>query len=134
MAERIRARLTASEGRRFGLTLGGAFTALGGLLTWREHPSLAAAAWVLAAILIAGALVVPRHLGPVQRAWMAFGERLSRVTTPIFLAILYFVVLAPIGLFRRLIGRDPMRHAAPDGTYLKARPSGTGRSDLTRQF
>lgn len=134
MAERVRARLTASEGRRFGLTLGLAFAALGGLLTWRGHAGIALAAWVLAAGLIVGALAVPRHLGPVQRAWMAFGERLSRVTTPIFLAILFFVVLAPIGLVRRLFGRDPLRHAAPGGTYLKARPAGSRRSDLSRQF
>ena len=43
LARRDRARLTASEGRRFALVVGAAFAALGALLLWRGHERFAVA-------------------------------------------------------------------------------------------
>ena len=53
-------------------------------------------------------LVAPTHLGGVQRAWMAFGLALSKITSPIFMSIVYIGVITPIGILRRNIGRDPL--------------------------
>ena len=39
MAERVPARLTAAQGRRFGLTVGLAFLVLAGIAWWRGHPT-----------------------------------------------------------------------------------------------
>jgi hypothetical protein len=33
---------------------------------------------------------------------------LSRITTPIIMAVVYFVVITPVAFIMRLIGRDPM--------------------------
>ena len=41
-------------------------------------------------------------LRPVYRGWMRFGLLLSRVTTPLILGIVFFLVITPIGLVRRL--------------------------------
>lgn len=104
MAEGIPARLTAAEGRKFGFTLGLAFLALGSVVMWRGRQKTAMVLLSLGGILLLAGLLVPTTLGPVERAWMGFGHLLSRVTQPIFMGIIYFVVIAPIGFLRRRLG------------------------------
>ena len=133
MEKRVRARLTTGEGRRFGLTVGVAFLALAALLVWREHAYAAWATGTLGALLVAAGLVLPTRLGPVQAAWMGFAAVLSKVTTPIFMSVVYFVVLTPTGFLMRLFGRRPLRHQPVDGGFWVTRASGRGH-DLRRQF
>jgi len=135
VAARVPARLSPSEGRRFAFPVGCAFGILAVVLWWRGHPR---EAWTLgavaAALLLAGA-AVPSRLGPVQRAWMAGALALSRITTPIVMAIVYYLVLSPTGLIMRLLGRNPLVHANRNGSYWVRRPEGEGRvSNLERQF
>ncbi len=136
MAAGVPARLTRAEGRKFGFTLAPAFLALAALLLWRGHTTPATIAGAIGGLLGAAGALVPDRLGPVQRGWMAFAHALSRVTTPIFLGIVWFVVITPIGLLRRLAGGNPIRHKERDGGYWIPRgESGAGaRSDLRRQF
>lgn len=129
----IPARLTAQEGRKFGFTVGAAFAVFAAIAFWRGHTvSWKAFAALGGALLFAGASI-PTLLGPVQRGWMAFAHILSKVTTPIFMSIVYFLVITPIALFTRAIGRQPMRHAEKDGGFWIPTQSG-GRSDMERQF
>jgi hypothetical protein len=110
MAAGVPARLTAAAGRKFGLTVGLAFVAIGLLLSWRGKTTQAIVVLSIAGILIVAALVAPTRLGPVERAWMALARAISKVTTPIFMGIVYFVVIAPIGFIRRRAG-SPLVHA-----------------------
>ena len=50
---------SAAEGRRFGLTVGGAFLALAALLWWRHHPTRTTVAAVLGALLVLAAAFAP---------------------------------------------------------------------------
>jgi hypothetical protein len=51
------------------------------------------------------------------------------------MAVVYFVVIMPIGVVMRLMGRNPMRHRASDSGPWALRAEGAARrSDLTRQF
>ena len=131
----ISARLTPAEGRKFAFPVGTAFLILGGIAWWRGHdPTAIGFASVAGALIVAGA-VVPGKLGPIYRAWMAFAHLLSKITTPIFMGITYFLVLAPIGLLVRLFGRNPVVQELNDGSFWVARPEGPKRrSDLSRQF
>lgn len=135
MAGRVPARLTAAEGRRFAFTVGAAFFVLAALLTWRDHDIPAAVSGILAAALGLAGLLIPGRLTAVYRAWMGFALAISKVTTPIFMGIVYFVVLTPIGLARRAMGHNPVVHVRRDGSYFQRRENGSARrSDLNRQF
>ena len=57
---------------------------------------------------------------------------ISKVTTPIFMGIVYFLVILPIGLVRRNVGDRLMAPAASSGTVWVEKEA--TRSDLTRQF
>jgi hypothetical protein len=103
------------------------------LYFWRHKETTAAVLGGLGALLCAAALVLPSHLGPVQRIWMELAGAISRVTTPVFMGIVFFVVMTPIGLLMRLLGRRTLVRRERSGSYWAAPASG-GRSDLERQF
>ncbi len=133
LAAGIPARLTAAEGRKFGLTVGIAFLVLGGLVWWRDHLLLARIFGVLGGALVLAGLVLPTYLGPVQRGWMGLAHAISKVTTPIVMGIVYFGVMTPLGWVVRLFGLRPLLHPAKDGGFWQPVESG-GKSDLERQF
>ena len=135
MATGIPARLTAPQGRKFGLTLGIAFLVIAAISRWRGHDIPPVVAGVLAVVLIVAGLVVPTRLGAVERAWMGFAHAISRVTTPIFMGIVYFMVVAPIGVVMRVFGRNPLRHAEVAESFWASRSEDAeGRGGLERQF
>ena len=134
MADRVSARLSAAAGRKFAFTVGAAFAALGAFALWRQNAVLTTVFGTLAALLLLSGLVAPRALGPVERGWMALAHLMSKVTTPIFMGIVYLLVITPIGLLMSVAGRRPLRPVKGATTYWRSRAEGARRSDLTRQF
>lgn len=133
MAAGIPARLTPAEGRKFAFTVGGAFLALAAFTWWRDKTTLSTVLGSLGGVLAVLGLVIPGQLGPLFKAWMGLAHAISKVTTPIFMGVVYFLVLAPIALLMRGLGKNPL--AAPaGGTYWRTRPEGKRRGNLLRQF
>ncbi|MCR4340204.1 MAG: SxtJ family membrane protein [Gemmatimonadaceae bacterium] len=118
------------SGRVFAFTMlaGFVFVALIGL--WRGMPTLTRVAQALAVISFVAGLAVPGRLEPVRRGWMKLGEAIGRATTPILLAIVYYVVLTPTGILRRVFaGRRP-----PAESYWHPRAPLPDKARLERQF
>ncbi len=134
MATGVSARLTAREGRRFGFLVGGAFIALGALAAWRGHALTAVVLVCVGGLLGLAGLAVPTRMGPIYRGWMGFATALSKVTTPIFMGVVYFLLVAPVGLVRRALGRSPLRLPPHASSAWQKRDSHVRRSDLERQF
>lgn len=85
-------------------------------------------------LLLLMALVAPTALGPVERAWMALAHAISKVTTPIFMGVVYFIVLTPIGILRRAFaGSALVNKPQPPGGFWVSRGE-SSRSALDRQF
>lgn len=125
---------TSSEGRRFGFTVGAACAMLAALWWWRGHPRGAVVAVSIGALLILGAAVIPTKLRPLYRGWMRLADLLSAVTTPMFMAVVYFLVLTPIGWLRRTLIGHPFATARDADSVWVARDGTARRSDLERQF
>lgn len=127
------ARLTPAEGRKFGLTLAAAFGVLALIAWWRGGDHAPIVFGAVAGLFLLGGLLVPARLGPVQRAWMAMAHAISKVTTPIFMGVVYFLVITPAGVARRLFGANSLRtaHGKTSGWVDRREDP---RSDLTRQF
>jgi hypothetical protein len=134
MAARVPARLTAAQGRRFGLTVGGAFLVLAGIAWWRAHIGTATTLGALGGVLAIAGLVVPTYLGPVERGWMALAHAISKVTTPIIMGVLYLLVITPIGWLRRALGGNPLEHTQVAEGFWHPRPENRRGGDLRRQF
>jgi hypothetical protein len=109
-----------------------AFLVLAAITRWRGHVIPMYAMGSLGAVLLAAGLVLPGQLGPVYRAWMGLAHAISKVTTPVFMSVVYFVAITPVGLLMRLFGRNPVRHRAVNESYWFAR--GEARGNMTNQF
>lgn len=135
MARALRTRLTPGEGRAFAFPVGGAFLALAAILVWRQQATAAIVCGGLGGTLLALGLAIPSRLGPLYRGWMRFALVLSKVTTPIFMGVVFFLVITPTGIVMRLLGKDPLRRddSEADGFWVR-RPPAERRSDLERQF
>jgi hypothetical protein len=74
----------------------------------------------LGVLLMLFGLIWPRALALPNRAWMLLAEGLSYVTTRIILGLVFFLVITPIGLVKRLSGWDPLgRRSARSSSYWK---------------
>lgn len=130
---RLGERYSAAAGRRFGWTIGIALLVLAAVARWRHHPTSSTALATVGGLALAAGLLVPSALGPVERTWMKLASIISKVTTPLFMAITYFVVLLPIGVVRRLTAGNALVHrVGSEGYWADRRES--PRSTLTRQF
>lgn len=128
---------SAARGRRFALTLFIAFAVLAWFAAWRERETALLVFGSLAGALAIAGLVAPASLRPIESAWMSFAHALSRITTPIFMGIVYFVLLTPVGLIRRAAGNNALVRAAKDDSFwIRRAPSERGklRSRMERQF
>jgi hypothetical protein len=95
--------------RQFGFVTGAVVAAVFGLFfPWVLGRGWPLWPWFIAGPLWALAVVSPLWLQPIYRGWMRFGLLASRVTTPVILGVVFFVMISPLALFRRLRGRDPM--------------------------
>tara|TARA_Y100001958_G_C20736900_1_gene227323 strand:- start:78 stop:455 length:378 start_codon:yes stop_codon:yes gene_type:complete len=45
-------------------------------------------------------------LTPLKSAWIKLGEILGKIIAPIVMGFIYFLIITPIGIFMRLIGKD----------------------------
>jgi hypothetical protein len=54
-------------------------------------------------------MIVPQIYRPIAVLWLGFSDLLGAVVPKIMLGILFFVVVTPIGLFRRILGRDALK-------------------------
>jgi hypothetical protein len=95
----------AREIRKFGFL----FAALGVLaaayMVWKEIPGL----WIpltLAAVFALTGLGQPRMLRPFYVAWMRLASILGWINTRLLLTVFFVLVLTPIGLVLRLMGKD----------------------------
>ena len=124
--------MSKSEGRKFAWTLAVAFLLVAALALWRGRFGLSGVLGSVGLVLGLSGLAIPQYLGPVQRAWMAMALAISRVTTPVFMTIVYALVITPAGLMMRLVGKKPLRHDQGDGGFWVRRERKD--SDLERQF
>jgi hypothetical protein len=66
---------------------------------------------------------------------MGLAHAISRVTTPVFMGVVYFVVLTPVGLLRRAFGHNAIAAEAEGDSYWVSRNTeGVQRTGMERQF
>ena len=110
--------------KEFGLIVGGVFVLLG--LWWLYRGKFATAAYIFSvagsALLLCG-LVFPRLLTVPRRYWMKLAEGMAYISSRIVLAIIFFLVLTPIGLIKRAMGWDPLqRRSGSSHTFWQPYP------------
>ncbi|WP_254173688.1 SxtJ family membrane protein [Planktothrix pseudagardhii] len=122
--------------REFGL-IGGSIVAivLGCVLPILRHHSLSVWPWTIAIILWIWAIVAPATLNVVYQIWMRIGLVLGWIQTRIILGLLFYIMITPMGLMKRLLdGNSTTQCFDPDlPTYRQISKQET-RSSMERPF
>jgi hypothetical protein len=106
--------------RKFGLVVGGFLLVVGLLLlVWRHRATMGLAMASIGALLVLLAAAAPSLLAAPHRGWMKFSHVLGTINGFLFLSIVFFLILTPLGLVLRLFGRDELRRrgGTPDSMW-----------------
>lgn len=122
--------------RRFGLTTGIIVALLFGLFfPWLLDRTRSLWPWVLCGTLAVWALLAPASLRPVYRVWMRFGLIMSRITTPVILSLVFYLVITPVAFIRGLLGKDSMaRKLDVDIPSYRVNSRKSSKNNLERPF
>lgn len=122
--------------RNFGVVFTLFLAGLGVWPLWRSG-SLRVWALLLSALLLAVTLVRPAVLHPLNRLWTNFGLLLGRLVSPVVIALLFYLVVTPIGFLMRRLGKDPLR-MRPDPAlpsyWIERNPPGPAPESMRNQF
>jgi len=64
---------------------------------------------VLSIIFFILGILNSQLLTPLNKLWFKFGMFLGLIVSPIVMGIVYFLVVTPIGIFMRLLGKDLLK-------------------------
>ncbi len=131
--------LKVGSDRAFGCTVGTIFLLLGAVraLVAETIPPIAYAPFVMGVALLLVGVFAPSYLSKLNRLWVTIGVTIAKLVNPIILALLFFLVVAPMALFMRIVGRRPLR-LLPDRTaatyWIEREVPAEGASSMRRQF
>jgi hypothetical protein len=61
---------------------------------------------IVSSIFLLLGLINSKLLHPLNLIWVKFGELIGKIVAPLVMALIFFIILTPIGIFLRLIGKD----------------------------
>jgi hypothetical protein len=128
--------LQGPSDRSFGWVFAAFFTLVAVWPVVRGRPGRP---WALAmsAVFLLITATRPSLLHPANRAWMAIGGLIGKVTNPIVTALLFFFVFTPLAVVLRLMGKDPLR-LRRDGEaasyWIERQPPGPKPETMSQQF
>lgn len=107
--------ISVKELRQFSITTG-VFIAFifGWFIPWLTDSSLNVNVFIFSISWVIWGMLLPRTLLPVYKGWMRFGSMMSRLTTPLILSIIYFMLITPLGLMVRVLAKDPLSRKLDD--------------------
>ncbi len=122
--------------REFGFVMAGAIAGVFGvLLPWLFDRAWPLWPWPIALLFLIAGLFFPASLRLIFKWWMRFGHLLSKITTPLLLGILYYLIITPFGIVRRALQKDSMaRHIDPSTDSYKVDSREPDHSHMERPF
>jgi len=124
--------------RRFGLLFAAVFLAFGVYAFLKKLPPAAGVvAIVLAALFLLAAFAFPRVLRPLNKAWFWVGITLGKIVSPIVLGLIFYLLITPVGLVGRILGRDELKLKKKQGAgsyWIDRSPPGPAPESFKNQF
>jgi hypothetical protein len=97
---------TPKELRKFAYLVGSVLIIVGGAGLFKHwHVLVVAALWGAGLMLLLGGLLTPRLLEGVYTVWMGIAFGLGWVVSRAILVLLFYLVITPIGMLARLLGK-----------------------------
>jgi Saxitoxin biosynthesis operon protein SxtJ len=122
--------------RKFGLTVG-IVLLLVGIVLYLTGKSSAVVFGGVGVLLMLFGLILPNILKPLNKIWMILAVILGWFMSRLILFILFYIVLTPIGIFLRIIGKDFLNLRTDkncDSYWEKREKTVSEKIDYERQF
>ena len=97
-----------SSNRSFGLLFFIVFLAIS-LWPLKSQEDLRLWAFILALIFFVLGILNSKFLTPLNKLWMKFGIFLGSIISPFVMGVVFFMVVTPVGLIMRSLGKDLLR-------------------------
>jgi hypothetical protein len=102
---------------------------VGGALRWWSL--------IVSGLVAVVTMAAPALLTIPNRLWQRFGLLLHRIVSPVVLAIMFYLVVTPMGLLMRVFARNTLqlrRDPAAESYWVKREPPGPQPDSMPRQF
>ena len=129
-------RVARGSERSLGVLFAFILAVIGAWPMW-DHGSPKWSILVAASVFLAAGLFIPKALRPLNIAWHQFGKLLERVVNPVIFGILFFLVVTPMGLLMRLLGKNPLALRFEPETksyWIEREPPGPKPETMQDQF
>jgi hypothetical protein len=113
----MRPAIPLAQERSFGRGVGGMLVLLAAYEAWRGRMTLAPVVGAAGLLLLVLSAAAPALLTWPSRAWWALARVLAWINTRLLLTAFFVVVLTPIGLVLRMLGRDPLQRRATGSSW-----------------
>lgn len=138
MHEQFEAReaVKTSSDRSFGVVFAVVF-ALIGFAPWVLSGDIRWWAVAVSASFLVLSIAAPRALAPLNRLWTKFGFLLHRIMNPLIMGFMFFLVVTPIGVIMRVLGKRPMQIELDDEAesyWISRTPPGPAPESMKQQF
>jgi len=103
--------------------------AFGGALRWWSL--------IVSGLMAVVTMVAPALLTIPNRLWLRFGLLLHHIVSPVVLAIIFFLVVTPMGLLMRVFAKQSLRlrrDATAESYWIKRDPPGPQPDSMPHQF
>ncbi len=97
-----------SSNRSFGFLFFVVFLAVS-LWPLKSQGDLRLWAFILSLIFLVLGILNSKFLNPLNKLWYKFGIFLGSIISPIVMGIVFFIVVTPVGLIMRFLGKDVLR-------------------------
>ena len=74
-------------------------------------------ALILSLIFLILGILNSKILTPLNKLWIKFGIFLGNIVSPVVMGVVFFIVVTPIGLIMRLLGKDLLRVNKNESTF-----------------
>jgi len=128
--------LSAKELRQFAFSTAGVIALIFGLfIPWLLESRISVNVLTAAALWAGWGLLLPKTLGPVYNGWMKFGLFMNKITTPLILSVIYFFLITPLGLIKKVFGKDPLNRKLDTAvTSYREKSQRIDADDLEKPF
>lgn len=126
----------SSGNRAFGWVFTFAFLAVG-LWPLVTHGAVRVWSLALSGLILVITLAAPALLTLPNMLWQRLGYVLHRLTSPLILAFLFFVVVTPMGLVMRALSKSNLKWRRPaesESYWIRRDPPGPKPDSLRHQF
>lgn len=121
----------------FGVIMSVMLGLIGGLLLWRGK-DYHWAFFILSGLFLSMGLFLPMVLKPVRQSLMILSTIINRLITTVILMFLFYLVLTPIGLLMRILGKDLLNtkftRNSPESYWSLRQTNDSQKTDYEQQF